>query len=882
MWTRDGLKPIETIQIGEVVHSWDEKTGSFVEKKVTEQFVHEVPQLFDLELDGEEVIHTTWNHPFWVVGKKAWVKVMDLQVGDLVLLHDGSTVPVTGVHYYNIETTKVYNIEVEDTHAYLVGEHGVVVHNYAQDVGGIVGAVRSAVEELKSGLSDKESLQHDPEYVGKVTETIKRLSAYESESRHLDAERNDLQKEQNKAKLKVDLAKNNNNIFLRAIRSSEADHIPGIKEIRNALKGSNGGEGFNKEQMQAIDKFVNGGLTNDALVRSGFRQGQVGFQEGFSGNRIAQERWKGFVLESAYNVKGSGEVAGAQRAISETSARIEERSQKISANESAVSKEIARSKEEMQTYLAGSKTAIESPEGRNRHVEDPKVKDGVSVAAKEPRENDPEQDRKNDAKERTKQNVEAAGYEATKHKEEEEERVGDTAEITNGSLFPSLQNKSSKTNDHGDGKPVGQLSVKYADKNNKGGLVELREKSPDAKQILHPTEISVLNKANEVKYKDTSFQRNSKGMLENGNGTKIAFKDNGLIEIKHSNGDVDAYDGKGNKVDAALLKKNRYDVDKALIEKRTDGKVTEVNTPKGKVKYTTIDSSGGNFVKIIAERDGKTETMIYQEKDPNGSDPDKRFELTKPQEPNEKLLISETGTSAPFKGETIYVNDVQHGGAGTDTYPADHIERFISYLKGEDGGRSVLLHENEHTGTDLSGGKTAQNRDLVAVETMTFEGIDANRLKFTSEDGNLEIYYHHTSGIAVGLMRGDVLNPGDYTGRMGTNGHSENPHLHLAVYDKVAKRWLTTQEVQKRYFNAKDLVVIDTTRDKRLGENYESENKERLKDARIRLSEQKAIVEREKLKQEQQKESEKIQQKQIEELEKLQKDIFSDKNWKRK
>ncbi|TGK00810.1 hypothetical protein EHO59_12820 [Leptospira semungkisensis] len=421
VWTKDGLKSIETIQIGEIVRSWDEKTGSFVEKKVTEQFVHEVPQLFDLELDGEEVIHTTWNHPIWVVGKKAWVKVMDLQIGDLVLLHDGSTVPVTGVHYYNVETTKVYNIEVEDTHAYLVGEHGVVVHNYAQDVGGIVGAVRSAVEELRSGLSDKESLQHDPEYVGKVTETIKRLSAYESESRHLDTERNELQKEQNKAKLKVDLAKNNNNMFLRAIRSSEADHIPGIKEIRAALKGSNGGEGFNRDQMQAIDKFVNGGLTNDALVRSGFRQGQVGFQEGFSGNRIAQERWKGFVLESAYNVKGSGEVAGAQRAISETSARIEERSQKISANESAVSKEIARSKEEMQTYLAGSKTAIESPEGRNRHVEDPKVKDGVSVAAKEPRENDPEQDRKNDAKERTKQNVEAAGYEATKHKEEEEE-----------------------------------------------------------------------------------------------------------------------------------------------------------------------------------------------------------------------------------------------------------------------------------------------------------------------------------------------------------------------------------------------------------------------------------------------------------------------------
>ncbi|EMO81763.1 pretoxin HINT domain protein [Leptospira kirschneri str. 200801774] len=55
---------IEDVKIGDVVRSWNENTNTFENKRVTETFVHEVPQLFFLELDGEEEIHTTWNHPF--------------------------------------------------------------------------------------------------------------------------------------------------------------------------------------------------------------------------------------------------------------------------------------------------------------------------------------------------------------------------------------------------------------------------------------------------------------------------------------------------------------------------------------------------------------------------------------------------------------------------------------------------------------------------------------------------------------------------------------------------------------------------------------------------------------------------------------------------
>ncbi|MFQ3868631.1 TIGR04388 family protein [Leptospira kirschneri] len=175
-----GFKAIEDVKIGDVVRSWNENTNTFENKRVTQAFVHEVPQLFFLELDGEEEIHTTWNHPFrrktqntqevqpfdlrgversftthehvmnpggTVLQKRnaeetaslssEWVKVEDLRLRDQVLRSDGSWGTVTGIYYYNTESTKVYNLEVEDNHTYIVGGSetgkGYVVHNYIVD-----------------------------------------------------------------------------------------------------------------------------------------------------------------------------------------------------------------------------------------------------------------------------------------------------------------------------------------------------------------------------------------------------------------------------------------------------------------------------------------------------------------------------------------------------------------------------------------------------------------------------------------------------------------------------------------------------------------------------------------------------------------------------
>ncbi|WP_235594506.1 TIGR04388 family protein, partial [Leptospira noguchii] len=200
------LVAIEKIQIGDVVKSWNENTNLFENKRVTQTFVHEVPQLFFLELDGEEEIHTTWNHPFrrkiqntkegiqpfdlrgvnrniatheHVMNPSAgitlekrdaegtsqqtlttdnsseWVKVEDLKLRDQVLRSDGSWGTVTGIYYYNTEPTKVYNLEVEDNHTYIVGGDtlgiGYVVHNYEGSFDKGVAAIKAQVKGFMGG-----------------------------------------------------------------------------------------------------------------------------------------------------------------------------------------------------------------------------------------------------------------------------------------------------------------------------------------------------------------------------------------------------------------------------------------------------------------------------------------------------------------------------------------------------------------------------------------------------------------------------------------------------------------------------------------------------------------------------------------------------------
>ncbi len=179
--TKDGLKPIEQIKVGDYVLSKHENgKGGKAYKRVVNTFVHEnqvVREISYATLGGgyDGYLTVTDNHPFWVVGI-GWTRADLAEPGQELELADGTRAiayancpvfrtPKPGIgwcsSYGDIHSTgcnfdyinrktlenqvpvdseilysddpylklRVYNFEVEDFHTYYVGEIGVWVHN---------------------------------------------------------------------------------------------------------------------------------------------------------------------------------------------------------------------------------------------------------------------------------------------------------------------------------------------------------------------------------------------------------------------------------------------------------------------------------------------------------------------------------------------------------------------------------------------------------------------------------------------------------------------------------------------------------------------------------------------------------------------------------
>ena len=126
--TEKGLKPIEDIQIGEKVLSMDENTGKTSYQVVTDLIKGERQyRLIEITLDSGKSIEATADHPFYIKGK-GWNPASSLKVGQVLELHNGTTVVVEEV-LTRVRRDLVYNLTVANTHNYFVGEDGVLVHN---------------------------------------------------------------------------------------------------------------------------------------------------------------------------------------------------------------------------------------------------------------------------------------------------------------------------------------------------------------------------------------------------------------------------------------------------------------------------------------------------------------------------------------------------------------------------------------------------------------------------------------------------------------------------------------------------------------------------------------------------------------------------------
>ncbi|WP_429844689.1 polymorphic toxin-type HINT domain-containing protein [Brevibacillus sp. FIR094] len=128
--TDEGEKPIEEIEVGDKVLAKDDETGEMAYKEVEWLFQRDVEETYNITVGGE-VITTTDEHPFWIVGK-GWVKSKDLVVGEVLTTSDGKEFAIEEIEVKK-ENKTVYNFKVKDFHTYFVSNLGIWTHNQCND-----------------------------------------------------------------------------------------------------------------------------------------------------------------------------------------------------------------------------------------------------------------------------------------------------------------------------------------------------------------------------------------------------------------------------------------------------------------------------------------------------------------------------------------------------------------------------------------------------------------------------------------------------------------------------------------------------------------------------------------------------------------------------
>ncbi|MBW0435906.1 hypothetical protein HGB47_20065 [Leptospira yasudae] len=142
--TRDGLKAIEDIQVGDVVLSKSDVSGEISYRRVVNTFVRQADAIYKVSFEDGTVLETTWNHSFRIqkiasidqefrIENTQWKEAKDLAAGDVTLTAEGDVLKVVSIVIDQKQET-VFNFEVEVDHTYFVGEVGVWVHNEAYEI----------------------------------------------------------------------------------------------------------------------------------------------------------------------------------------------------------------------------------------------------------------------------------------------------------------------------------------------------------------------------------------------------------------------------------------------------------------------------------------------------------------------------------------------------------------------------------------------------------------------------------------------------------------------------------------------------------------------------------------------------------------------------
>lgn len=127
-------RPIETLEVGDVVLATDPVSGTTEGHEITQLHVNNDKEFTDLTVatgnGTSAVINTTQEHPFWNMTRHAWMGAETLEPGEQLQTVDGSTVEVlTRTNYTDARI--MFNLTVSTIHTYyvLAGTTPVLVHN---------------------------------------------------------------------------------------------------------------------------------------------------------------------------------------------------------------------------------------------------------------------------------------------------------------------------------------------------------------------------------------------------------------------------------------------------------------------------------------------------------------------------------------------------------------------------------------------------------------------------------------------------------------------------------------------------------------------------------------------------------------------------------
>jgi RHS repeat-associated protein len=126
VYSKESLVPIEKINIGDSVYSYNLDAEKVELSKVINVLKQQTNGIYELSAAKEKVLVTA-EHPFYVEGK-GWVTVKDLKPNDKLRTSTGEQVKVDTVKMMD-KKIEVYNIEVDGNHNYFVTSSFILVHN---------------------------------------------------------------------------------------------------------------------------------------------------------------------------------------------------------------------------------------------------------------------------------------------------------------------------------------------------------------------------------------------------------------------------------------------------------------------------------------------------------------------------------------------------------------------------------------------------------------------------------------------------------------------------------------------------------------------------------------------------------------------------------